>query len=286
LYVAVTRARDRLYLASPLKDGALVPGRGSLAEVLPDSMKAFFGRALAVFDQVDTVGWTGVSGREYNWTLCRPRRPDAGIITMTSPSPETPPVRTDDYGLPATGATLRRFSTTRWVEDDADAFSVLPAEGASSDRLLGVLIHRLFESADRLGDPASSENLEDRAAAYAQQLLRPEELAAIQDPPSFARRAARSWLDAASRCDVAEALSGTSRLYEVPFSMHLEVNSIRSIVRGTIDCVVRKDPAALKVVEFKTGRAQPDHQRQLDLYVRAAQALHPGERVDGILIYI
>ena len=39
LYVAMTRARDRLYLYSALKDGVLVPGRGSLAEVLPDSLK-------------------------------------------------------------------------------------------------------------------------------------------------------------------------------------------------------------------------------------------------------
>ena len=34
LYVALTRARDRLYLGSVLKDGSLQPGRGSLAEVL------------------------------------------------------------------------------------------------------------------------------------------------------------------------------------------------------------------------------------------------------------
>ena len=38
LYVALTRARDRLYLASVLKDGRLQPGRGSLAEVLPASL--------------------------------------------------------------------------------------------------------------------------------------------------------------------------------------------------------------------------------------------------------
>jgi ATP-dependent helicase/nuclease subunit A len=35
LYVAVTRARDRLYLAAAVKDGAFKPGRGSLGEVLP-----------------------------------------------------------------------------------------------------------------------------------------------------------------------------------------------------------------------------------------------------------
>ena len=42
LYVAMTRARDRLYLSSALKDGVLRPGVLSLAEVLPDSLKAVF----------------------------------------------------------------------------------------------------------------------------------------------------------------------------------------------------------------------------------------------------
>ena len=35
LYVALTRARDRLYLAAAVKDGVFKPGRGSLGEVLP-----------------------------------------------------------------------------------------------------------------------------------------------------------------------------------------------------------------------------------------------------------
>jgi ATP-dependent helicase/nuclease subunit A len=40
LYVALTRARDRLYLSGVVKDGAFKPGRGSLGEVLPRSMVA------------------------------------------------------------------------------------------------------------------------------------------------------------------------------------------------------------------------------------------------------
>src|SRR5207245_4500994 len=38
LYVAVTRARDRLYLSGVVKEGAFRPGRGSLGEVLPRSI--------------------------------------------------------------------------------------------------------------------------------------------------------------------------------------------------------------------------------------------------------
>jgi ATP-dependent helicase/nuclease subunit A len=42
LYVALTRARDRLYLAAAVKDGVFKPGRGSLGEVLPRALGARF----------------------------------------------------------------------------------------------------------------------------------------------------------------------------------------------------------------------------------------------------
>jgi ATP-dependent helicase/nuclease subunit A len=42
LYVALTRARDRLYLSATVKDGVCRMGKGSLGEVLPASVKARF----------------------------------------------------------------------------------------------------------------------------------------------------------------------------------------------------------------------------------------------------
>ena len=47
LYVALTRARDRLYLSASVEDGVCRTGRGSLGEVLPASVKAMFVRAAA-----------------------------------------------------------------------------------------------------------------------------------------------------------------------------------------------------------------------------------------------
>jgi len=72
LYVALTRARDRLYLASALKDGSLVPGRGSLAEVLPQSMKDVFARArvAAGGGTPGSVKWTSGSGAVFEWRTC------------------------------------------------------------------------------------------------------------------------------------------------------------------------------------------------------------------------
>jgi ATP-dependent helicase/nuclease subunit A len=45
LYVALTRARDRLYLSATVEDGVFRTGRGSLGEVLPASVKALFSAA-------------------------------------------------------------------------------------------------------------------------------------------------------------------------------------------------------------------------------------------------
>jgi ATP-dependent helicase/nuclease subunit A len=42
LYVAMTRARDRLYLGAVVKDGVFKPGRGSLGEVLPPGARSRF----------------------------------------------------------------------------------------------------------------------------------------------------------------------------------------------------------------------------------------------------
>jgi ATP-dependent helicase/nuclease subunit A len=69
LYVAVTRARDRLYLGSILKDGAFAIGRGSLGEVLPETMRALFVRAAQ--DPAAAIEWTAASGNRYSFSICR-----------------------------------------------------------------------------------------------------------------------------------------------------------------------------------------------------------------------
>ena len=149
--------------------------------------------------------------------------------------------------------------------------------GARSDRLLGIIGPRRFEHAESLSALDLSQ-----AAALCRRLLREEELLALEDPDAFAADAARIWVHAHTRADVRDALSGRARLYEVPFSLV----DPAGIVRGTIDCLVQKDDGLL-VLELKTGRAHSLHQRQLDLYVRAARQLHGDEvPVSGLLLYL
>ena len=68
LYVALTRARDRLYLATTLKDGAVVPGRGSLAEVLPPSLL----RVCAGAGAAASIEWRATSGASHRFRVCDP----------------------------------------------------------------------------------------------------------------------------------------------------------------------------------------------------------------------
>ena len=59
LYVALTRARDRLYLSATVDAGACRMGRGSLGDVLPQAVKELFVQASGRTDATDVVTWNG-----------------------------------------------------------------------------------------------------------------------------------------------------------------------------------------------------------------------------------
>jgi ATP-dependent helicase/nuclease subunit A len=78
LYVALTRARDRLYLGTALKDGAFAIGRGSLAEVLPESLRTAFVKAAQ--EPGDSVTWTSEAGSSYDFEVVRERGEDLPLL--------------------------------------------------------------------------------------------------------------------------------------------------------------------------------------------------------------
>ena len=65
VYVALTRARDRLYLAANLKDGRLTPSRGSLAEVMPQSLLQLLAAA-----GDGSLDWRVPSGALHRFRVC------------------------------------------------------------------------------------------------------------------------------------------------------------------------------------------------------------------------
>ena len=273
LYVALTRARDRLYLSSSLKEGVLAPGRGSLADVLPESLKALFPRAAATLDGVATVAWRGVSGTTYDWRLCpAPAAPGAAArVAVDAASGTEGP---DRFGPVAGDPGPRRASVSSWLSHGS---TVSPAAGPAASPLVGTLVHRLFQLA-----PDDDRDVAARADA----LLRPEERAIAPDPAAIVREAVDGWRRLRGRPEVASLLASGEVLHEVPFSFAEPASDPPLVLRGTIDCVVRRPDGSLVVVEVKTGRPAPAHEQQLEVYVRAVSACHPTSRVERLLVYL
>ncbi len=291
LYVALTRARDRLYLGTALKGGRILPALGSLAEVLPPSFLDQFATA------ADDFEWRASSGRVHRFRVCPAGR-------------EGPPYDDDSHvGRSDHESHVGRGFTPRQVgpgdHDATDDFTpladsvpaprtvasevaaaggltsrqALAAEQDQSDRVVGTLVHRLLQ---RCGFDIADGTKVTRETAL--RVLRPEEMAAAS-----ADRTAAELADAAvdiyramcDRPDIRALYMAGDRLHEVPFTMRLD----GAVLRGTIDCLIRTAPGRMTVLEFKTGRPRGDHQVQLDFYRQAAERLFPGVTIDAHLVY-
>ena len=266
LYVALTRARDRLYLGTVVKDGRIQPGRGSLAEVLPASFVESLNAVAAM--PGESVRWrshvlTGIS--------------DADTQTIggvaASPSghvPNSPPVAGDFATIADAGA--RRLSVAHVIAAE-ETMPMIARRGRESHRLLGTLVHRLVR---RLGLDASAD-VEHVAA----DLMNTAETVDIPESATVYRMAADAYRALCSMTDVRDLYLTGEALHEIPFTMALD----REIVRGTIDCIVSSGDS-MTVLEFKTGRQRPEHARQVELYGKAVQAMHPERPVNTRVIYL
>jgi ATP-dependent helicase/nuclease subunit A len=283
LYVATTRARDRLYLSSALKDGTLRPGPGSLADVLPPSLKPLFAQAAATTET--TLPWSAASGRTFTWRVCHPPVAETRVpVPASSDAAEAgapaPPAgnRVQPQALFAGCATsIPRLSVTEWLRRD-EAPGSTPGGGSPDAALVGILVHRLFQSASRNAIAEADLHRVTRS------LLRPEEQASSPRVEDIIVEAAAVWSALACRVEVVRLLVGEV-VAEVPFSLRLEEGGQPVILRGTIDGLAIEADGRVSVVEFKTGQPRPFHQKQLDLYVTAARSLFPGRTVEGLLIY-
>ncbi|MGE5245521.1 MAG: UvrD-helicase domain-containing protein [Betaproteobacteria bacterium] len=252
LYVAVTRARDRLYLSSVVRDGVFRPGRGSLGEVLPKALGARFEAAHAMEPPADAEA--------------PPRRLSIGGDVQ-------PPL---DAFLPLEEARsssradeTRRVSVLEYVEPAAIGIAERRA-GAGGDhaQLAGTIAHRLFQL--RMEAAAG-------VAAVRERLNLDESVpdAVLEHGADLAARLA------ADERVVARLATGRT-FFEVPFSLRV---SPHTLVRGSIDCLIESPSGRVTIVELKTGTPRPEHEAQLSVYVDAARALYPGVEVEGLLVY-
>jgi ATP-dependent helicase/nuclease subunit A len=67
LYVALTRARDRLYLSATAPNGVCRATRGALGEVLPRGVLSLFGGAKGQANDTEVLTWTTSSGHAHRF---------------------------------------------------------------------------------------------------------------------------------------------------------------------------------------------------------------------------
>jgi ATP-dependent helicase/nuclease subunit A len=283
LYVALTRARDRLYLGSIVKDGALAAGRGSLADVVPASLRALFGRAAQ--EGGDSIEWTAESGRLYRFRVCRADPPPAVPTEVGQHESSTNPMdraaqRVDNFSSLTDPAAVERLPVTQSLaHGPVGVGATRLTDGNADDALVGTLVHRLFQ----FGAGLPSAGPED-FARLAEKLLRPDERATAADAVASLARAVEAWTAMSQQPDVAALLASGERLHELTFSLVAPDEPSR-VVRGTIDCLVRRPDGSIVIVEFKTGAPSPAHAAQLDVYVAAARAMYPGASVSARVVY-
>jgi ATP-dependent helicase/nuclease subunit A len=282
LYVAVTRARDALYLATVTKEGEIRPTKGSLGEVLPPSVRGLFSASVK---SDKAISWQGPSGQRHAF-----RNVSAGAETPAIVRPRADlAVSRDVFGPLAVRADVPRIAATTFVASTAAARGgTESAAGSRGDAVIGTVVHRMFQARVPAGN-------KDEAARAARRLLRPEDRVRIDDEETMIQDAAATYMALASHEEVARILASGSCHYEVPFSVIAEpvAGGVlgqadltgRAIVRGTIDCLVRRSDGSVFVLEFKTGRPRPEHQRQLEIYVSAVRAMFSGSDVTGAVIY-
>ena len=117
--------------------------------------------------------------------------------------------------------------------------------------------------------------------ATVQALVTDDERAQVPELDAAIARALTLHQRLVSRPDVQALFAGGAAAFEVPVSL---VQDGR-VLRGTIDCLIRRPDGALVVVEVKTGPPRPEHQRQLEAYLGAIQALGPAIRATGCLVH-
>ncbi len=279
LYVAVTRARDRLYLATSLTaDGRFMTAKGSLGRTIPASLAAVLTETASTTES--TAAWQGTSA-EHRFRVLRPS-PEPRRL----PLPATPH-RIDDFvALPMSGR--RRIAATAvLVGSDSSSAERLPFDVESQSsastaprELIGSLVHRAVAAG--YGSGAFAE-VSDAAIDA---LVRDHERATIDDPSSAFTAVRSALLRLAQDPRLTPVAAGVEsgivwRRHEVPFSLCRNGD----VVRGVMDCVIQRTDGAVEVLEFKTGQPVAEHSTQLELYLEAARQLFGPSKVTGEVIY-
>jgi len=290
LYVAMTRARDRLYV------GGLLPGGrdkdGDPPQPDPASWYAAIREALFPGGEEDPCALRDEDGVLIGWRLEEGEAPDPGHPAADGRDVEPLPDWARRRPAPEDGpavwlAPSRIMAEAKEGAEDArrmrQVISPLETPGQAEQRRFarGILVHRLLQ---HLPDMPS----EERRRAAMEWLRRPphalpeddaraltEEVLGIMEDPRFA------------------LLFGPDSHAEAPFAARIATDDGREIlVSGQIDRLVVTDDEVI-VADYKTARPAPERLQdvpseylgQLGVYVRAMESLWPGRPVRAVLVW-
>ncbi len=291
LYVAMTRARDRLYV------GGLIPkGRdrnGNLPQPHPESWYVAIRDALFPGGEDDPCALRDETGELIGWRLEEGAVPPVGHSVPTMPeAAELPPWiherPTAEAGPAAWLAPSRIIAEEGTQEEEGrqqarQVLSPLGRDRHAGERRFarGVLVHRLLQHLPELPP-------EEWRRAALEWLMRPphdlpedearaltEEVLGVMEDPRFA------------------ALFGPGSRAEAPFAARIRAeDGGRMLVSGQIDRLVVTDEEII-VADYKTARPAPERPEdvpreylgQLAVYVRAMESLWPGRPVRAILVW-
>lgn len=274
MYVAVTRARERLYLsaAAQVRPRRIAAGPASLGSVCPPSLIEALQSA---YDAGHDVTWQG-ERHAHHLRVCPPGHLPADVASGAEGPSITADVPVSLHPLEVPAA-IGRGRVTDLAAGRAGMPSGSGALPLDTELVAGRAVHRLL---------ARGQASERDGVLHGQVLaeLDPDERVVVGDADAFAREVVHLvrgvWSDATLR----RWLASPSARFEVPIVFRRDEPGGVRLVRGTIDCLVPTDDGLL-VLEFKTGRRRPSHERQLALYVEALQAMHPAVTVRGRLAY-
>jgi len=262
LYVALTRAEERLFIGGPL--GA-ADRNGPPAESWYSAVeRAMIGLGCGWADDPLWSRAISLGDREQMAASS-----DVAAITQV--------VLPDWLGTfaPVETRPPRPLAPSSIGEDDFADPPPTPAMRAAAER--GRILHQLFEQMPRMASERRSE-LGDRWLARA---------AGVDDPDLRAALIAdaRRIVDHPDFADI----FGPDALAEAPIAA---VTADGSVITGTVDRLLVTDDS-IRLIDFKTGRRVPEsadripaaHLRQMAAYVAALEVIFPQRRIDAALLY-
>ncbi len=203
-YVAVTRARDRLYLGAEIdKKGKLRRSARSLAALLPPGLGEIF--TAAALPDADRVQWDSPSGA-FAFRICRPGTPAVAI-------PDAAPIEAPaSASVPTVPAIELRARAVRTATDASGRAAASARSVMSRERLAGTIVHRLMQRG--LENDLDAERLR----TLVPRLLRTSEMVDVDDLDAVTADAIGLYKRLRGQPDLVQLLELGECHYEVPFS--------------------------------------------------------------------